>query len=298
MKKKVLAIYYSQSGQLLEIIEKIASTFSNDYFEFDWVSIKMQQEFPFPWSSKTFYDAMPDSVLGNPVPLAPMQFAHEKYDLVLFAYQPWFLSPSIPTTSILLDKKFISIIRNTPLITIIGSRNMWISAHQRVSKLLKEANALHVGNIVLEDKATNLISAITIQYWMYTGKKDKMFGVLPKPGISKTDIEKSKMFGEIISKHFLANTLSDLQSDLVKAKAVVVHPNLMFIESRGALLFKIWAKNIITKTNRAVWLKFFEYYLTFAVFVLSPIVVLLYVILYRPFANKIITLKQKKYLYL
>lgn len=48
---------------------------------------------------------------------------------------------------------------------------MWTNAQEKVKIRLKELHAELVGNIVLTDKAPNLISAYTIVKWMYSGKK-------------------------------------------------------------------------------------------------------------------------------
>ena len=42
---------------------------------------------------------------------------------------------------------------------------MWISAMERIRKMLKETEARHVGNIVLVDKHANPVSFVTILYW-------------------------------------------------------------------------------------------------------------------------------------
>lgn len=100
---------------------------------------------------------------------------NKKYDLIIFAYQVWFLSPSIPANSFLKSDYGKKMLANTPVVTINGSRNMWIMAQEKVKTLLKNANSNLVGNIALVDRAPNLISVITIVKWMFSGEK-KTFG--------------------------------------------------------------------------------------------------------------------------
>lgn len=296
MMKDILVVYYSQTGQLKQIAQNLVEEFSPLDFSIEWLEIEMKNNFPFPWTSSAFYNVMPECVLGIPSDIAPLNIEKEHYDLILFAYQPWFLSPSIPAISILNNPEFIKIIKNTPVITVIGARNMWIGAQERIKALLNANGANLVGNIVLEDKNLNLLSAVTIQYWLYTGKKERLWGIFPIPGISDEDIESSKSIGKIVSNHLIENRLPFLQSALIHANAVKVHTNLRFIESRGALLFSIWAKTIIKKRNRALWLKAFKYYLVTALFLLSPIVVMLYTIFYKPFFFKTIKRKNSYFL--
>ncbi len=295
MNKKILVIYYSQSGQLKQIAENFCLPFSSAGYSVEWIKITPENDFPFPWSEDKFFDAMPESVLGLPMPLKNISAQHTTYNLVVFAYQPWFLSPSIPATSALRNEVVKKLLNNTPLVTLIGSRNMWINAQQKVKQLLVEAKANHVGNIVLTDKNPNLISAITIQHWLYSGKKDRMWGIFPMPGVADRDIQSAHVYGEILKTHLESNTLSTLQTSLVEANAVQVRHILMFIEGRAGMLFTIWANAIIKKKNRSLWLKIFKYYLMFALFLLSPIVILIYVLILAPLTLG--SIKRKKAYY-
>jgi len=296
MNKSVLVVYYSQSGQLKKIAENFIAPFLEKNMEIEWLSVKPKNNFPFPWSSKDFFNVMPESVLGIPAELLPVEFKRSSYDLIVFAYQPWYLSPSIPATSILHHPEFKKRLLNTPVITLIGSRNMWINAQERAKKLLKEAGANLIGNIVLTDKHTNLISAITIQYWMFTGKKDNLWGIFPKPGISDEDMNAVHLFGEKALEALLNGDFATLQKKLTEMKAVEVNSNLMFIESRAPKLFSIWANVIIKKNNRSLWLQLFKYYLMFVLFVVSPIVLLINMLFLKPFTSKQIRKKKNYYL--
>lgn len=294
MAKHVLVIYYSQSGQLKKITDSFTSSFLDNPCEVEWLEIKPKKNFPFPWSGKQFFDAMPESVLGIPAEIYPPTCRREQYDLIIFAYQPWFLSPSIPATSALHHPEIKRRLANTPVITLIGSRNMWITAQEKIKSLLKAAGARLVGNVALFDKNNNFVSAVTIQYWMFTGKQDKFLGIFPVPGISEADIAYARTYGEAVLPALQQNSWDGLQATLVSKGAVDVKTNLMFIESRASVLFRIWATTILKKQNRALWLQFFKYYLLFALFIVAPFVLLVYNLFIRPFTTAQI-LKKKNY---
>jgi hypothetical protein len=296
MAKKILIIYYTQSGQLSEIVESFSKPLIASGAIIDQVQIKPKNDFTFPWTAKVFFETMPESVLGIPQELKTFSFKETFYDLVVLAYQPWFLSPSIPATSLLLNSDFKNIIKGTPVVTLIGSRNMWLNAQEKVKNLLKEAGANLVGNITLVDRNNNHISAVTILYWMLSGKKDKYLGVFPKPGISDADISNVSSHGAIVAQHLISGDWNDLQDELVKADAVYVKPNLMFIENTGSKLFKIWANVIIKKKNRAGWSVAFKYYLLFALFIVAPMILVVNSILIRPFFMKKLNRKREYYL--
>ena len=293
--KKVLVLHYSQTGQLTEILESLVSSMNNVTLEFK--SITPSNPYPFPWNSNAFFDQMPDSVLGNTHVIEPIITDYDHYDLIILGYQVWFLSPSIPFNSFLQSETARKLLKNTPVITVLGVRNMWAMAQEKVKRKLNELKAELVGNIVFEDKNPNLISVITIQHWLFGGKKTKFLGFFPIPGVSKTDIEDASKFGKTIAQHLIENDCNNLQSELVKQNAVRVVDTLIFVEKRGSMLFRLWAKLIERKSStpskRKFWLKVFNIYLLFALFIVSPIVLTIYTL------SKLFLIKQirkdKKY---
>lgn len=294
MSKQILVVYYSQSGQLKEIAHNFAEAFIKQGDEVEFLEIKPVKPFDFPWTGERFFDAFPESVLGIPAELHAPAFKRVQYDLIVLAYQPWYLSPGIPFNSFLQHPEFIMRVKDTPVITLIGARNMWIMAQEKVKARLLSIGAKLAGNVVLTDRHTNLISAITIQYWMFTGKKDRFLGVFPRPGVSAKDIASALHFGEIAAQAAKSASYDQLQEKFIAAKAIAVKPILLFVESRGAMLFKIWAALIIRKKNRKLWLRIFKYYLVVALFLISPLVILIYVIILRPVLfNKIRREKQR-----
>lgn len=294
--KKILLVYYSQTGQLKDIVHQFSAPFIEEGMEVEIKGIEPKEKYTFPWSGKRFFNVMPESVLGVPVPLKKIQFNHSSYDLIVLAYQPWFLSPSIPANSLLNNPDFIKILKGSNVITLIGSRNMWISAQERVKVMLKEAQANLVGNIVLKDRHDNLASAVSILHWMLNGKKEKYLGIFPLPGISDEDIKQATVYGKIINKRIKENNYLSLQDELVKNGAVEVKTNLMFIEPRAKKIFTIWAKAIVKKKNRALWLQFFKYYLIIALFAVSPVVIVIYKLFIQPFSGRDIKNKKEYYL--
>lgn len=296
MSKKVLAVYFTQSGQMEEIIDRFTTPLSNmgQEIALEKVRIHMQQSFPFPWTTPLFFDAMPDSVDGVPHALAPFNLQHNAYDLVIIGYQPWFLSPSIPINSLLLHPQFKAVIKNTPVITISGCRNMWINAQEKMKRRLLEADAKLAGNIALVDKHDNYTSLVTIFYWMLTGKKDRKWGIFPKPGVADKDIANSFIFGDTVKKHLLANSMDGLQEELIEQEAVDIKYYLMFIERKAGKIFKIWSAIIAKKKNKRPWLSAFKYYILIALFVAAPIILTVDAILFKPFLGKRIR-KQKNY---
>jgi hypothetical protein len=287
----VLVIYYSQSGQLKEIASKIAQPLLNsDEINVVFHEILLEKPFPFPWDKTSFFDAFPESFLQIPTVLKPVpqEIMNVKFDLVLLNYQVWYLTPSIPINSFLKSDQAKQLLKGVPIVTINGSRNMWIMAQEKVKALLKQNDAYLKGNIALVDRAGNLISVITIVKWMFTGIKKKYLGIFPLPGVSDEDINESSIFGDEIKKALLNDELDDLQPKLVKLDAVKVSSYLVSVDRTANKIFYKWSNFINNKKSaREKWLKVFYIYLLLAIWLISPIVYILHLILYPLKVNKI-----------
>ena len=188
--------------------------------------------------------------------------------------------------------------KGKPVITVIGARNMWVMAQQDVKKMILENDGFLTGNIALHDRHNNLLSVITIIYWMMTGKKDRYLGLFPKPGISDIDISDAIRFAPVISEAVLVNQFDKLQNKLLALNAVDLSLNVVSTEEKGKRIFGIWSKFILKKggtgsANRVRRLIMFKWYLLFVIFVVSPIVTIFFYLTWPLFFLKI--RKKKKY---
>ena len=239
--QKILSISYSQSGQLHDIVDNFTASIENA--EIDRILIQPKQAYPFPWNTDNFYDAMPETVLEEPIELETINFKEEKYDLIVLGYQPWFLSPSLPATSLLKSPEFKRRLKNTPVITLIGARNMWLNAQESMVALVKVGEGEIVGNIALADRAPNQLSAISIVHWMMTGKKTRKWGVFPLPGVSDKDIQDISKYGPILNNVLSSNNYLGFQRSIVELGAIRINTNILFIEGKAKKIFRIWAGN-------------------------------------------------------
>lgn len=284
--KKILAIYYSQSGQLGKIIDNFCEPLINAGSDVEKVQIKLKNEFAFPWTTKGFFSVMPDCVLGVSHELEPFELKESSYDLIILGYQAWFLSPSISFNSLMHNSEFTNVLMNTPVITITGARNMWVNAFERIKPMLKDAGANHVGTIALYDRHLNLVSIFTIFHWMLTGKKDRYLGFFPLPGVADADIASTKNFGKLVLPYLNKSKWNGLNKEFIKVKAVDPKYHLMFIEGKAGVMFSLWAKFISKKRNKNFWLAAFKYYLLIALFIAAPLVWVINMLVFKPFLSK------------
>ncbi len=293
--KNILVIYYTQSGQLFEIAKNVVKQLeTSNEISVAYHQIKPAKSYNFPWKKDNFFDAFPESFLQIPCELEKPEgeVLNKTYDLVILAYQVWYLTPSIPINSFLKSDSAKKVLNNTPVITVIGCRNMWIMAQEKVKSLLLETQAKLVGNIALVDRNINHISVITISKWMFSGKKERYLGIFPKPGVSQKDIDESVKFGTPILNSLLKNDYVKLQDKLLELEAVRIKPFLVLVDKRANILFGKWANLIIKKgkagdPKRKKWIKAFNNYLLFAIWLIAPIVFIVFLLTYLPLIGKI-----------
>lgn len=286
MKPRVLVLYFSQSGQLRNILDALLSEVQQE-LDLRFVEIEPQQAWPWPWKADSFFDAMPESVAMQPAPAKPLPTSvlQQDYDFVILGWQPWFLHPAQPVTAFL-QSKDADILKGKPVVTVTGCRNMWLNAGEKIKELLLARGAHQVGNIVLTDTNTNLVSLLTIIRWAFSAKKEKSRW-LPEAGVQSHDIRAAARFGRPIleAAKAAANVsgngempaaLNSLHEKLMALNAIELNTGLVLLEQRGIKNFRFWSKYIREKggpgaPERLGRVRNFKRLLLVAIFILSPI---------------------------
>ena len=276
--KNVLVVYYSQTGQLTSIIRSVLAPLEQDPgFSIAYRELTPRVPYPFPWSAYQFCDVFPESAAGIPEELEPGsdEWQEQEFDLVILAYTVWYLSPSIPVSSFLQSEEAARLLRNRKVLTLIGCRNMWLMAQERVKREISALGGQLIGTIALTEKSGNLSGIVSIATWMLSGEKKRLLGLFPRPGIADADIEEARKFGELVRKEW---TKDGLQLDQVKLNAhgaVHIDPALMLMEKRIRPIFQKWSAFIRKKGNRGdperkKRVYAFMIYLILAVLILAP----------------------------
>ena len=241
--KNLLFISYSQTGQLDCLVENFIQPLKNQQtINIEQIRLQPIKKYEFPWKFMTFFNQFPESVHLRPAPIEPPQLQRKNYDLVIIAYSVWFLSPSQPITAFLQSEQ-AHILKDTPVITLIGCRNMWLMAQEKMKKMLTTLGANLIGNIVKTDQSNSWASFITTPAWMFSGKK-RYFSWLPSAGISDAEIQDMQRFGEKLSHTFKQNILLD-QTLFQNMGAVKIDEKLMMSEKVGHRSFYLWGKLLL-----------------------------------------------------
>ncbi|MBO4660130.1 MAG: hypothetical protein J5610_01560 [Prevotella sp.] len=288
-KFKVVAFYFTQSGQALIAAKHICAPLEKAC-NVIYKRIIPQHEYPFPWTTRAFFDAFPESRLGQPPSgIAPIDFSDVvDADLVLVVGQSWFLAPSLPLQSFFIDEQVKTYLQGRDVVFVNVCRNMWVMTLRSIREYIKDANARLIGHIVLQDAHPNLISAITVVRWLIRGRKQSTT-LLPASGIADKEMSEAARFGDTILKSLQQEAMSQLPLRLMSVRSVVYKPSIAFIEKTGHCIFGHWARFIKKKGDmgnprRRVCVVLFSYYLTFVLFVMSPLAQFFFYLTY-PFRN-------------
>ena len=242
--KKILVICYSQSGQLSEVVKNFTLPLQNE----EQVQLVIEQiepvkPYPFPWPFLEFIDIFPEAVYLDPPPIQPTNLnGDEDFDLIILAYQVWFLSPSLPVTAFLQSDIAARLFKDKPVVTLIACRNMWLMAQEQMKQLLTSLGARLVGNVALVDEAGSIGSFLATPVWVLSGEKGPHWGgLIPRAGVSETEIFACQRFGDRILEYFHQD--KPLDKHLFDGlNPVYVDETLIASEKIGRRSFRLWGK--------------------------------------------------------
>lgn len=254
--RKVLVVHYSSpSGQLSEVISNLTAPLAADGgIEFRQLVLRPLEPFPFPWPILRFFDTFPETIYLDPPALEPLGLEPgERFDLVILGYQVWFLSPSLPTTAFLKSPEAKALLKDTPVVTVIACRDMWLMAQERVKEILVAYGARLIGNVVLVDEAGSVGSFLATPLWMMTGKRGPLLGgLIPRAGVKPEQIKDSRRFGERIAATLRAE--QPLEEGLLrKLGAVKVNTRLIATEKAARRSFLAWGALLRALGPRGAW---------------------------------------------
>jgi hypothetical protein len=280
--KKILVLYYTQTGQLLQALKSTLKNLEQDpACALTWVAIEPVTPFPYPWSYMEFFDAFPETVQGVPCPLKPLPaVAFGAFDLVIIGYQPWFLSVCRPVDSFLQTQDARRILEGKPVVTLLACRNMWVTAQEKMKERLQQAGARLKGNITFVDRSANLTSLVTVFAYTLGGVKDRFLGIFPKYGVPEEELQREAWkFGDVVGRRLRDGNFDGMQQELAALGAVNIKANLLIMEGRGRKLFPLYARFITRKGGqgskaRRTRVRIFGIVLPVLILILSPLITL------------------------
>lgn len=241
IKKRVLVLLYSQTGQLAEVVSQIIEPLQADSgIEVTVGQLRPEKPFSYPWPFFEFMDAFPESALMRPCPMQTLDIPDgADFDLVVLPYQVWYLAPSLPVMSFLKSEQGARLLKGKPVVTVIACRNMWLMAQEKVKGLLSGIGAQLTDNIALTDLSPTLATLITTPRWLWFGKKTGFWG-LPPAGLTQAQVLGSRRFGLALRDALHKGEEKTGAPMLTGLEAVQANPHLLVSERSGTHSFRIW----------------------------------------------------------
>jgi len=250
--KRVLLVCNSQSGQLRRCADAFLEPMRRAGAEVDVVVPQPKTPFPWPWGFDNFLSVFPDCVLGRAPEMdaASLSAPQPKYDLVVVAYQVWYLAPALPVVG-WLESEAANVLEDTPVIALCACRNMWQRAFVEVKALIAAKGGRLIDHVVREDSGPAWATFWTTPRWVVKGDKVGSTGLFPPAGVSDEDIATLGVPGGKVASALMAGALgaSVLQGSEARINRLFVIPELV-----GRFFFGVWAPLIAPATGRARWL--------------------------------------------
>lgn len=241
--KRILVVHYSQTGQLSQAVAAMMQPLEHAGHQITALQLQPQTPFPFPWPPLKFLDAFPESAGMKPGPLRPLDLPDDTdFDLIILAYQVWYLSPSQPMAAFLQSPDAARLLNDKPVVTLVACRNMWLIAQEKVKALVAAAGGKLRDHIALTDPPEHAIATfITTPRWLLTGRRDAFWG-LPAAGIPVEELRGTARFGQALARA-LANGEEEQSTPMLAGlRASPVDTRLIMSEHAGHRAFKAWSR--------------------------------------------------------
>lgn len=243
--KRVLVLHFSQTGQLTKAVQSLTGPLRAAGHQVTEEILVPQRPFPFPWSAWSFLDAFPESVLLKPAPIQALTLpAEAEFDLIVLAYQAWFLSPAQPMAAFLQSADARRLLQGKPVVTLVACRNMWLMAQEKMKTMIAAVGGVLRDHIALTDPPENALSSfITTPRWMLTGRRDAFWG-LPAAGIPERELQAAQRFGQALAEALERDAERGAGPMLGGLRAAVVQTDLIMSEHAGHRAFAAWSRLI------------------------------------------------------
>ena len=240
--KRVLLVCYSQTGQLRRCADAFLEPMKRAGVEVDVVTPQPKKPYPWPWGFGKFVDVFPECVHGKAPEMdsSTLTAPQQKYDLVVIAYQVWYLAPALPIVG-WLESEGANVLKDTPVIALCACRNMWQRAFVALKKLVVAKGGRIIDHVVREDSGPAWATFWSTPRWVMTGDKVGATKLLPVAGVSDEDIATLASPGGKVAEALVSGKLdgSVLRGSEAHVRKVFVIPELV-----ARFFFGRWASVI------------------------------------------------------
>jgi hypothetical protein len=244
LRSRAVVYLYTQTGQLREVTEALTAPLDARGWDIRWVDVRPRDAFPFPWPIRRFFGVFAQAV--DPDALVELVepdggFVTAADELVILAYQVWYLAPSLPIRTLL--KAHPEAVRGRDVVSVIACRNMWYSAVVEVSGLLRTAGARRVDVVAATDTRRSSTTLVTTLRWLLMGKREP-FLWLARAGVGGDELSRVGEVGQRIA-----------ESRPCPHDAAPVAPALAAADLLAGRVFRRWGRLVRSahRTGSAVY---------------------------------------------
>lgn len=197
----VRVYWYSQTGQLKETVDAFVGPLVDAGWTIDWRKVVPKEDYPFPWPARRFVSVLGEAADRSAVVDVSIEHGDtvdddRTPDLVVYAFQVWYLAPAVPMRSAL--DRFADQFAGVPVIGLTACRNMWYSAAVAVRRRVDEAGGRYLGTVAAIDGASPAATFVTTLRWLLTGRREP-FSVFPRAGVGPEQLARVRAAGEAVA---------------------------------------------------------------------------------------------------
>ncbi|WP_156623983.1 hypothetical protein [Mycobacterium sp. 852002-40037_SCH5390672] len=253
--KRVCVFWYSQTGQLKQAADAFVAPLQEAGWSIRWIKIEPTIQFPFPWPIHRFFSIFPqcvDRATNTGIETIPASQLPAHDEIILFAFQVWYLSPSLPMRAVLLSVP--EAFRGRRVIGLTACRSMWWSAAIEVRRLLKDAGSRYLGTIAVTDTTTPFHSLVTTLKWLFTGSREK-FWRFGRAGVGPEEYARLGRLGQALVNSVVDNSAPldwVVRETLEQHAAAPLDASLAAADLLISQAFQLWGRVIRSSDRRGV----------------------------------------------
>jgi hypothetical protein len=293
--KRILVVYYSQSGDVARILETFIAPIRNlPNVQLAVERLEPAEPYPFPWRTlPRLLSIFPQCHRGGGAGIRPLSIrADQPFDLVILAYQVWFLAPSLPVQDFFKSGHARALL-GAKVVTLCVCRNMWHSCSETMKQMLRDAGALHLDNVVVSHQGPPLATFVSVPRLLLWGKRDRFLGIFPPAEVSQKDLDRVRRLGQVVADRLRACDNWPVEPLLTGMGAVRVNPRYIAPELVGWYLYQAATGGVLLAGRLGPWARRLAIYLFAVVLLLAVLVgvplILLGVLVSYPFVSRRMT---------
>jgi hypothetical protein len=235
----VAVYYYTQTGQLKEAVDAFLGPIAEAGWRIEWRRVRPVHEYPFPWPLRRFVGIFPDAVDPGSVVDVEVDGAETRPpDLVLLAFQVWYLAPSVPMRSVVIRSP--EHFRGRTVVGLTACRNMWYSAALAMRRHVTDAGGSYAGTVAAVDSAPAATTFVTTMRWLLTGNREA-FWSFPRAGVGPDQHDRLRSVGkEVAARVAGPDQTTEVAGALGAVDAAPVDPAIAAGDLLAGRVFRMW----------------------------------------------------------